>query len=71
MIAYKLMRQMKSGALRSLFIDKKVDRPIGVWLHAEFHPTKGFAERYGWHCTYFPRAPYLITQRKGMGGSRT
>ena len=59
MRAYKLMRHMKSGALRSLFIDKSADRPIGQWMQAEFHPTKGFEARYGWHCTLLPIAPHL------------
>ena len=28
-VVYKLIRQLKNGALRSLFIDAKCDRPIG------------------------------------------
>lgn len=33
--------------------------PIGEWLKAEFHPTKGFSPRFGWHCTCYPYAPHL------------
>lgn len=62
MRAYKLIRQMKDGTLRSLFIDKITERPIGKWLQAEDHPTKGYAERFGWHCTFLPVAPHLTTK---------
>ena len=34
-----------------LFINKKKRLPIGVWMEAEEHNTKGFAFRPGWHCT--------------------
>lgn len=59
MIAHKLFRQMKSGALRSLFINKSVDLPEGEWMEAEFHPTSGYRERRGWHCCPMPEAPHL------------
>lgn len=62
MIAYKLMRIRKDGTLGSLFINKKVIIPIGVWLEAENHPTKGYMERFGWHCTFQPIAPHLSTK---------
>lgn len=58
-LAYKLLRQMKSGALRSLFIDKRTDRPVGMWMQAAYFPTPKFAPRYGWHCTLAPVAPHL------------
>ena len=28
-------------------------------MDAEFHPTKGYAERKGWHCMLKPIAPHL------------
>lgn len=62
MIAYKLIRKMKDGTLSPLFINKKSRIPIGEWLIAEPHPTKGFAYRVGWHCTLKPIAPHLSTK---------
>jgi hypothetical protein len=59
MIAYKLIRKLKDGSLSPLFINKKSRIPIGVWLDAEAHPTKGFAFRKGWHCCLKPEAPHL------------
>ncbi len=50
---------MKDGSLSPLFINKKSRIPIGEWLEAENHPTKGFKERKGWHCTLEPKAPHL------------
>lgn len=64
MIAYKLIRKMKDGSLSPLFINKKSRIPIGVWLDAESHPTKGFAYRKGWHCTLKPEAPHLSTKNR-------
>lgn len=59
MKGYKLIRKMKDGSLSPLFINKKSRIPIGVWMEAESHPTKGFAYRKGWHCTLKPVAPHL------------
>jgi len=59
MIAYKLVRKMKDGSYASLFINKKSRIPVGEWLDAEEHKTKGFAVRKGWHCTLKPYAPHL------------
>ena len=59
MRAYKLIRKMKDGKLSHLFINKKSRTPVGIWLDAEAHPTKGFAFRKGWHCTLEPVAPHL------------
>jgi hypothetical protein len=59
MKAYKLLRKLKDGSMAPLFINKKYRTPIGVWLDAENHPTKGFAIRKGWHCTLKPIAPHL------------
>lgn len=59
MKAYKLIRKLKDGSLSPLFINKKSRIPIGKWLDAESHPTKGFAYRKGWHCCLKPHAPHL------------
>lgn len=64
MIAYKLLRYKKDGKLYPLFINKKTSTPIGVWIDAECHPTKGFAVRKGWHCTLKPVAPHLKMKLK-------
>lgn len=65
MIAYKLVRQMADGSLASLFINKVERLPIGKWLQAGCHPTKGFATRPGWHCTLKPHAPHLKLKPAG------
>jgi len=64
MRGYKLLRKMKDGSLAPLFINKKSRTPIGVWMDAEDHPTKGFAHRKGWHCTLKPEAPHLSTKER-------
>lgn len=49
--AYKLFRTMKSrpGEIFPLFIGRSEPVPIGKWVDAEYVPTKGFAQRPGWH----------------------
>lgn len=59
MIAYKLFKTRKDGSIGPLFINASLRIPIGKWLPAEEHPTKGFAFRPGWHCTHAPYAPHL------------
>jgi len=59
MIAYKLLRVRKDGTLGPLFINAKARIPVGEWLEAEEHPTKGYAFRPGWHCCRRPVAPHL------------
>ncbi len=59
MKAYKLVRLRKNGTLGSLFINRKAILSIGEWLSAEDYPTKGYAHRPGWHCTFKPEAPHL------------
>ena len=59
MEAYKLVRKLKDGSLAPLFINKKSRLPIGIWMEAESHPTKGYSFRKGWHCTLKPIAPHL------------
>ena len=63
MKAYKLLRIKKDGKLYPLFINKTVATPIGEWMEAECHPTKGFAIRQGWHCCFQPVAPHLKMKR--------
>ena len=62
--AYKLFRKMNDGTLSPLFINKTQRIPVGQWLPAEDHPTKGFAHRPGWHATLKPEAPHLTTTPK-------
>jgi len=59
MKAYKVMRLRKNGTLGSLFINRKEVYPLGQWLYAQELPTKGFAIRRGWHCTFEKNAPHL------------
>ena len=59
MLAYKLVRKLKSGELAPLFINKRLRLTMGKRYKAECHPTKGFAVRPGWHCTAKPFAPHL------------
>lgn len=63
-IAYKLFRELKSGEITSLFINKSRRLPIGEWMESENYPTNGFAERPGWHCTEHPNAPHLKMELK-------
>ena len=58
-IAYKLFRKTKDNRITSLFINKTRNLPLGIWMEADNYPTKGFAERPGWHCTAQPNAPHL------------
>jgi hypothetical protein len=59
MLGYKLFRQRKDGTLGPLFINARLRVPVGEWLEAEDHPTKGFAHRPGWHATLKQEAPHL------------
>jgi len=62
MIAYKLLRVRRDGTIGPLFINRRQRIPVGEWLTAEEHATKGFAFRPGWHCTVRPEAPHLSTK---------
>jgi hypothetical protein len=64
MKAYKLVRKMADGSLSPLFINQSMRMPIGEWMEAECHPTKGFAVRPGWHCTCQPEAPHLSPKKR-------
>jgi hypothetical protein len=59
MIAYKLVRKLKSGKLTPLFINKAQGIELNTWYESECHPTKVFKVRQGWHCTSTPNAPHL------------
>lgn len=61
-VGYKLIRQRKDKSLGPLFINARQRIPVGEWLDAEAHRTKGFAFRPGWHCTLKPVAPHLSTK---------
>ena len=57
---YKLFEMNAKGELLPLFIDKNTPVSIGEWIHAENHPTTGFAQRPGWHVgADVPDAPWL------------
>lgn len=56
---FKLFRKRKNGTLGPLFINRRQVVPVGEWLQAEDHPTKGYAHRPGWHACYKPLAPHL------------
>ena len=60
--AFKLLRLRKNSTLGPLFINRRQVIPVGVWLEAECHPTKGYAVRPGWHVTLSPNAPHLSTR---------
>lgn len=65
MQAFKLLKRRKDGSIGPLFINASQRIPVGEWLEAEEHPTKGFAFRPGWHCTLKPVAPHLKMNPKG------
>lgn len=62
--AFKLFKMRKNGTLGPLFINARQVVPVGEWLQAEDHPTKGFAHRPGWHCTKEQSAPHLAKAPK-------
>lgn len=56
------MKVRKDKSIGPLFINCRQRVPVGMWLEAEFHPTKGYQHRKGWHCTLKPVAPHLSTK---------
>lgn len=62
MIGYKLFRLRKDGTIGPLFINRKQVLPIGEWIDAEEHLTKGYAFRPGWHILEKPEAPHLTNK---------
>lgn len=65
MKAYKMFRVRKDGTLGSLFCNRRAVVPVGQWLEAEEHPTKGLAFRPGWHCHQAEAPPHLKLDAKG------
>lgn len=61
-IAYKLFRTLKSrpGKIFPLFIDKTTPVSFNRWLAAKNIPTKGYANRPGWHVGRLPMADHLL-----------
>lgn len=59
MRGFKLFRRRRDGSLGPLFINRRLRVPVGSWLEAEDHPTKGYAHRPGWHATLRQEAPHL------------
>jgi hypothetical protein len=59
--AYKLFRvhPKHPGKLFPLFIGKNDPVEMGKWVDAEHIPTKGFAERPGWHAGDLPLATHI------------
>lgn len=68
--AYKLFRRGRDGGLYPLFIGAKKAVPVGQWVAAEHIPTKGFAERPGWHAGVLPTAPHLRTKQNRRAPDR-
>jgi hypothetical protein len=64
MKAWKLFHKRKNGTLGPLFINRKQVIPIGAWLPAEDHPTKGYLPRRGWHATTKRSAPHLSKKNR-------
>lgn len=60
-IGYKLFEMDTNNNLHPLFIDKKTSYPIGEWIQAENHPTKGYAKRPGLHVGQICSAPWLMS----------
>lgn len=63
-IVWKLFKLRKNGSLGPLFINAKAVIPVGEWMQAEAHATKGFAYRPGWHACFRPVAPHLSENPK-------
>jgi len=64
MKAYKLLKKRKNGTLGPLFINRRQVIPLGEWLQAEEHRTKGYKFRPGWHVTPKPEAPHLSMKNR-------
>jgi hypothetical protein len=64
MIGYKLFRERKDGTIGSLFINRKAKLLLNKWLSSDNYPTKGFAERPGWHICKEPNAPHLSMKNR-------
>ena len=62
--AWKLFRQLKSGKITPLFINKTQRLQFKTWYPAEAHPTPGYKFRPYWHCTDIPVAPHLSEKNR-------
>lgn len=62
MIGFKLLSLRKDGTIGPLFINKRLVIPVGKWMDAEPHLTKGYAFRPGWHVMSQQSAPHLSTK---------
>ena len=61
MIGYKLFEMnINTKKLYPLFIGKNEETPQNVWVKAEYIPTKGFSNRFGYHLGLIPSAPWLL-----------
>jgi len=59
MVGYKLVRKLKDGTFRPLFIERTRDLPVGTWLPAHDVVTPGYMHRPGWHILADQHAPHL------------
>jgi len=69
---YKMFRTLKGrpGELFPLFIGKTESIPMNEWMDSEYIPTKGFAQRPGWHVGRKPRADHLMKKDGTMAEDR-
>lgn len=56
---FKCFEMDTQGNLYALFIDKNTIMPIGEWIKAEIHPTKGYSFRPGLHIGEIPDCPWI------------
>lgn len=64
---FKCFEMDQDGNLYSLFIDKNTVMPVGEWIEAGMHETKGFSFRPGLHIGEIPDCPWI----KAYDGSDT
>lgn len=62
--AYKLFRLRADGTIGPLFINRHQVIPLGEWLPAKPHPTKGYQFRPYWHVAPAPFAPHLSLKNR-------
>ena len=56
---FKCFEMDTNGNLYALFIDKNTAMPVGEWINAGVHETKGFSFRPGFHIGEVPDCPWL------------
>lgn len=64
---FKCFEMDTNGNLYALFIDKNTIMPVGEWIKAGIHETKGFSCRPGLHIGEIPDCPWI----KAYDGSNT